>query len=288
MKSWVFALPTNREFWAWDKAKQRYTPRVVTTEQARRIVEETKRALEHWARLAPAGGSAYTPPVLREHKREGARCGSILDVKLSGVLERRGLWLLVDWLDATAHDIETFKSQHVSIGIDPSYRDGSGEVFGPLIDELSLTEHPRLREIGSIQDTLNLRLADALEQEQVMEEELKALMERIELLESKVAAMEEKAQEAPAEAPEAEMSDEEQPAAEDEEVRASDFEALALRLADLLAPRLAEDLKSQRQGERPAAAPPTGQRKPTTPEAKIKAANAQGLVGIAAIKASLK
>jgi hypothetical protein len=284
MKTWVFCLPTNTEFWAWDEDKQDYTPRVVTTEQARRIVAETLRALAFWASIAPEGSAPYTPPVLREHKREGQRYGSIVGIKLSGVLEKRGIWLQVDWLDATYEDIEAYKSQHVSIGTVKSYRDGSGEVFGPLVNELSLTEHPRLRGIGSIQDTLTLRLSDAMEKSTMTEEEIMALLEphlsEIATLKEELTTLKEEVatlkKEEPDETPEevVETADEE---GEDK------MEELATKLSD----RIFEKLEAKRVGGRAAGAPPVG-KKPQTTVGKLEVAKKSGLKGMAAIEAALK
>lgn len=287
MRTWVFCLPTNTEFWAWDEDKQDYTPRVVTTEQARRIVAETLRALAFWASIAPEGSAPYTPPVLREHKREGQRYGSVVGCKLSGILEKRGIWLQVDWLDATYEDIEAYKSQHVSIGTVKSYRDGSGEVFGPLVNELSLTEHPRLRGIGSIQDTLTLRLSDAMEKSTMTEEEIMALLEphlseiltlkdELTALKDEVAALKEEKVDEPPEAVEevVEVADE-----EDEDK----MEELATKLSD----RIYEKLEAKRVGARGAALPSAGKR-PQTTEGKLEAAKKSGLRGMDAINAALK
>lgn len=297
MKSWVFALPTNREFWAWDATKKDYTPRVVTTEQARQLVAETLRALEFWRSIAPAGSTPYTPPVLREHERAGRRCGSILDCKLSGLLEKRGVWLFVDWLDATAADIEAYNSQYVSIGTVQSYRDGSGQVFGPIVDELSLTEHPRLRGIGTIQDTLTLRLSDAMEVVMTKEEVEAMMAPLMEQLAAQQAVIDELKQ-AQAEKgagegePPADLADEENldelDAADDEEKKPDEMET---RLADRITKQVLEGVTTQlgtmRLGAYPAAPPPAG-KTPRTVVEKLAAAKAKGLTGQAAIDEAMK
>lgn len=249
MKSWVFALPTNREFWAWDATKKDYTPRVVTTEQARQLVAETLRALEFWRSIAPANSTPYTPPVLREHVRAGKRCGSIIDIKLSGLLEKRGVWLLVDWLDATAADIMAYKSQYVSIGTVQTYRDGSGQVFGPIVDELSLTEHPRLRGIGAIQDTLTLRLSDAMEVA-MTKEEIEAMMaplqEKINAQQAMIEEMQQKLaeKEVEVEAADEEKTDEEK-ADEEGAAELADEEKVDEDMETRLADRITERVSTQ-------------------------------------------
>lgn len=296
-KSWVFALPTNKEIWVWNESKQDYTPRTISTKQAQEVVAETKRALAYWTAITPTGSTPYRPPVLREHLRSGSRFGSIVDCKVSGSLDKRGIYILIDWLDSTFDDIESYKSQHVSIGICSSYRDGTGEVFGSIIDELSLTEHPRLRGIGSIQDTLSLRLSDVIfikEENKMSEEEFLAMAEQYnvklgELSEMIVALKAEvDALKAPSEDAPVEASDE----VEEEELEASDadsedeeakLEALAAKLSD----KVVAHLQGMRLGERPNAPAPSGKR-PVTPEDKLKAAKASGLSGIAAINAALK
>lgn len=297
-KSWVFALPVNQEIWVWDESKQDYVPKTISTAQARSIVDETKRALAYWQSITPAGSTPYTPPVLREHVREGKRFGSILDVKLSGLAEKRGIYLLIDWAESTFEDIEERESQHVSIGITPSYRDGTGEVFSSIIDELSLTEHPRLRGIGSIQDTLSLRLSDVIlpqEEKNMSDEEILALAEqllaKVEALAETVAAIrvELDAIKKPAEEEAVEASDEDKKE-EDEDLEASDEQSeeekedeIAARLAD----KIFKNLQDMRLGERPNAPAPSGKR-PVTAVDKLSAAKAKGLTGLEALKASFK
>lgn len=294
-KSWVFALPINQEIWVWDESKSDYVPRTISTNQAKQIVAETKRALEYWRSITPSGSTPYTPPVLREHERQGSRYGSILDAKVSGTLEMRGIYLHIDWLDATYEDIESYKSQHVSIGITPSYRDGTGEVFGSIIDEVSLTEHPRLRGIGSIQDTLSLRLSDVIQTkgDNMSEEEVIALFEQYnaklqELYDSMIALKAEldaikPAEDAPVEASDAEEKPEEDIEASDAEDEAKKEEELAARLAD----KLFAHLQGMRLGDRPNAPAPSGKR-PVTPIDKLAAAKQKGLSGMDALKASFK
>lgn len=301
-RTWVFALPVNQEIWIWDASKEDYIPRIITKAQAELAISETRRAIAHWASLTPSGGTPYTPPVLAEHVRKGQRFGSILDAKLSGTGDRRGVYLLIDWLDATFADIESYKSQHVSIGITPNYRDGSGEVFASLIDELSLTEHPRLRGIGSIQDTLSLRLSDAIlttQGDDMSEEEILALFEQylaklnnveelVNVLKAdldafkaeETPASEDAAQDAPEDAVEASDA-----ASEEEDKKEEELQA---QLADKIATRVLKQLTTMRLGDLPTSPAPSGKRVPQTVEGKLAAAKASGLVGIAAINAALK
>lgn len=207
------------------------------------------------------------------------------------------MWLFVDWLDATAADIKAYKSQYVSIGTVQSYRDGSGQVFGPIVDELSLTEHPRLRGIGAIQDTLNLRLSDAMETEMTKEEIEAMLTERMTPLMDQIAAqqatIDELKQALAEKEPEVELTDEEkEPEVEvemaDEEKPDEAMETrLADRITEQVTTKLVERLGTMRLGGHPAAAPPIG-KTPRTIEEKLRAARAKGLSGQAAIDEALK
>lgn len=162
MRCWIFALPVNVEVWAWSADAQDYLPRLVTEAEAAGYVAETQRALAHWRAVAPAGLTPYRPPLLVEHERRGERLGSIIEARLAGTGARRGVYLLADWTPQGWARVQSGRACHVSISTTPHYRDGDGAEFRGLIDELSLTEHPRLKNIGTIQDTLALRLADAL------------------------------------------------------------------------------------------------------------------------------
>jgi hypothetical protein len=249
MKSWVFALPVDVEVWAWSPTAQDYLPRLVTEAEAAQLVSETQRALAHWRAVAPAGSTPYTPPILVEHQRAGQRQGGILDARLAGAGDRRGVYLLADWTEGAWSRVVADMTAHVSIGTVPSYRDGDGETFGPLIDELSLTEHPRLKSIGTIQDTMALRLADALHTGVLMTPE--EMMAKLEELAAMCAAQQEqinalmasKADEA-----EAEMIGEAMDAADEgaaDEEKKDEGMALADQIVSKLTPVMTAQIEAQ-------------------------------------------
>jgi len=292
MNSWVFALPVDQEIWAWDESKKDYTKRIISSKQAKAIVLETRRALDYWKSITPTGSTPYRPPVLREHERTGTRFGSVLDAKVKGFGKKRGIYLHVDWLSATYADIEEFKSQHVSIGISGSYRDGTGEQFSAFVDELSLTEHPRLRGIGSIQDTLSLRLSDAIQsKEKIMsEDEIMALVEQFQAQVAELAAQIQSLTEqfAAMKPVEIEASDSDKDDEDDLEASDEDKEKKEDEMAARLADKIHKNLLSLRLGDRPTPPAPSGVRKPVTTEDKLAAAKASGLTGRAAIEKALK
>lgn len=291
MRSWVLALPIGEEVWAWNEARGDYEPRTILEPYAQRLVAETRRALAHWASVALPGTEPYTPPVITEHERSGARLGSLLDAKIAPTPTGRGVYLLVDWTAEAARDITALKRRHVSIGTLPTYRDGDGAVFAPLIDEMSLTEHPRLKTIGTIQDTLALRLADAppTRETPMTPEEMMILIEE---LTTRLAALEqwqatelakEQAEDAvdpamvvdAAAMDAADMTPEQQAAAAEDE--------MVTKLSDRIVAQVTTKLGAMRLGNAPAAQPPIKPPKLT----KLEAAKQAGKSGRAAIAASL-
>lgn len=238
--SWVYALPPG------PLVLQDGTSTVVTDSQLTDLARETRRyLLATAARAHRAGVTPYRLPVLSEHQRTGKRLGSLLDAKIADRQGKRGLWLLVSWTAAAWTSIEHEEIVHVSVGTEPTYTDETGTTYGPLVWELSITTHPRVKTLGSIQDTLRLRLSDKdkkMSPEEIAEI-MAAQMQAIESLTARIAALEEaQATAQEMEAAEAAEDDKE----EEEEIKAADDDKdkMALALADALAP-FAASLKAQ-------------------------------------------
>lgn len=165
MRQWVFSLPVGRPVLFWDPEEGEagaYVEKVVDDEWATTVVANTNRALMTWATEAPPGGTPYTLPVLREHNHAGWRGGNVYGAKLAGEGAWYGIYLDTEWLPGVAEQIDRKETCFVSIGTYGSYLDYAGRDFGPMVEELSITENPRLKNMGSIQDTRALRLSDAL------------------------------------------------------------------------------------------------------------------------------
>lgn len=169
-ESWVFSLPIGVPVWTGERM------RLFTEKQAGEYVRNTNEALEYFR--ASASGSAYSFPVKVNHKTAGKRYGDVLEAKVGGDGAKRGVYLRVRWKADTWKQIHASEYQHVSVGVDPSLTLQNGKKLGPLIVELSLTEEPRITSIGTIQDTIGLRLSRARfaqDGEGKMEEVLNAL-----------------------------------------------------------------------------------------------------------------
>jgi len=165
-QSWVYALPVGEPIVFWDDEAQAYTEANIQEPWATKLVMNTNRAIQDWAAETPKGMTPYHPPVLREHQMAGWRGGDLLEARLAGSREDStyGVYLLVDWLEGVWGNIQSGETAHVSIGTLSTYLDSHGREYSPMIQELSITETPRLKNIGAIQDTVSLRLSDALTQ----------------------------------------------------------------------------------------------------------------------------
>lgn len=168
-ESWVFSLPIGVPVFTGESM------RTFTEKQAGEYVRNTNEALEYFR--ASASGSAYSFPVKVNHKTSGTRFGDVREAKVGGIGSKRGVYLRVRWNPDTWAEIRASRYQHVSVGVDPSFTLQNGKKLGPLIVELSLTEEPRITSIGTIQDTIGLRLSRArfAQGEGQMEEVLSAL-----------------------------------------------------------------------------------------------------------------
>lgn len=202
MRQWVFAAPIEQPFVVWSVEDQVYKTAVFTREAAQRYVDNTNAAILAWRQDAvEAGVSPFLPPVLREHQNQGWRGGSIHGAKVAGSGAKYGIYLDVEWLPSVAADVRSNHTSFVSIGTLATYTDYQGREFSPVINELSITEDPRLKNIGKIQDTMSLRLSEALNygERKMTEEQIKQLMDqlasisgRLDAIEARQAQIEEK------------------------------------------------------------------------------------------------
>ena len=154
--SWVLALPEGDLTYRGEKVE-------ITPDYLHLVASETRKAIYAWSQRAEqAGTSPYRPPVIREHAWAGERYGDVLDAKVSsGPSGGDALWVKVAWTPETWDQIEAGAVAHVSVRVDGSFQDDAGEVYGPLVRELSLTASPALKAIGTIQDHISIQLSDS-------------------------------------------------------------------------------------------------------------------------------
>lgn len=196
-RQWVFALPIGREITFWDEATSSYVLHTVDEDYGQRLVANTNAALKAWREDSPEGSTPYTLPVLREHRRMGWRGGSIFGSRMAGVGPRHGVYLDVEWTSEVEKAIADKATNFVSIGTLGVYTDYQGRDFSPMIEELSITENPRLKNMGAIQDTQSLRLSEAVRQgvdtvdEQKILEMLTQIADRLDAVDARVLANEE-------------------------------------------------------------------------------------------------
>lgn len=162
--SWVFALPVGEPLLFWDEEAQDYSWTTVDRAHAEALVANTNRAIQDWAAETPAGRTPYRPPILREHQFEGWRGGDLTEARLAGSQAEGtfGIYLRTSWLPSLWDQIQEGSTAHVSIGTLNKYVDSKGRDYSPCIQELSITETPRLKNLGTIQDTVSLQLSDAI------------------------------------------------------------------------------------------------------------------------------
>lgn len=162
MRQWVFALPVGRDVWFWDEEQGEYYVKNIAPEYALELVTNTNEALRVWAEDTAPTMTPYKIPVLKEHARMGWRGGDIWGARLAGEGLAHGIYLDVEWMPEVEEAIAKGSTAHVSIGTAATYVDYAGRAWGAMIDELSITENPRLKNLGTIQDTMSLRLSDAI------------------------------------------------------------------------------------------------------------------------------
>lgn len=281
--SWVLVLPIGKTIVIWDGEAERYAPRRISERYAQALASETRRALADWRRDAEAAGlTPFYPPVLSEHVWEGKRFGDVQDVKVAGVGPLRGLYLFVQWGAGAWADIQKDLTQHVSIGTLPSYVDAKGRTYAPIVQELSITGAPRLKDIGVIKDHIGLRLSDALNTRS-KKMTLEEAVAKIEELMTKVAELETKMVEKADE----EMEGEGDMLA-DGEVTEEEADAMADKIAAKLSDKVADKVIAKMQGLRLGEGGAASGASKALPKDPLARAKAQGLKGGAAITAAFR
>lgn len=132
--------------------------RDITRELAASTVDKTNEAIAAFDEMAPDGASPYRFPALRDHQQMGDTFGTIEQAKFGSIDGKTGAWFRVRWTDEARAIIAAQTLRYVSLHID-EYTVQDGRTFSPVAVDLSLTAYPRIQSIGTVQDTLGLRLS---------------------------------------------------------------------------------------------------------------------------------
>jgi hypothetical protein len=236
-------VPAQGPFWVFCLAEQTMTlpdrdgdTLLVDRAYCERFASEYRRAVEHWAALSP--DRPFYSPLLLEHgeEKDARRHGDVLSLAYAQRGERRGCWALIDPTPELRRDIAAGLVQYLSPHIKFRFEDADGEVFSPLLLELSCTVYPYLKRLGTILGGYELALSAARAVN--TGENMEGLQELMDMLEEMRAAMETLAErvtelEAPAEeeAP-ADEDTVEAMADDDEEVEAASDDEEVEAMAD--------------------------------------------------------
>jgi len=187
-KSWVRLFRAGKLFYAGE-------PMEVTEGELDLIAADTNRLIANCEKYASEAGddrTAWKPPIMAEHESEGGKTfGRITRVKRNGA----ELFGLVQWKGATWEQVLSEDVEFISPHIVGGYQDSKGETYARVLWEASLTTHPKLKDIGRVQDTLSIRLSDNTtitlneQEEKQMEELVNELMARFDALEAKIDAL---------------------------------------------------------------------------------------------------
>lgn len=201
---WIFCLPHGEMFIPGRREARERTgddtiPLSIMVDRyyCERMASEYQRALEHWARMSPAGQQRYSP-LLLEHgeSKDGVRHGDVISLAYAERDDHTGLWALCDPSVEIRRLINAELIKHVSPHIRWRFEDADGEVFAPHLLELSFVANPYLTRLGTILGggyTLVLSAAHEadLTGEDLMNfaELLETMGQRLDALESKIAEL---------------------------------------------------------------------------------------------------
>lgn len=131
---------------------------VMTVARLQAIADNTNRLIRSFKARARAGKTAFSLPIRVEHEAGGARLGDIDELRFAD-LDSTGhaLWAYGLWSEGAWRAIEQKDIKFVSIGTEPNYIDELGNSFGEVLVEFSVVDHPLIKDIGTLQDTMSLR-----------------------------------------------------------------------------------------------------------------------------------
>lgn len=245
-KSWVLVMPLGQHH-AQNKASGEMIRFDVNEDLALELAAESRRMLYNFEQYTAPGMTPIRVPIKTEHEPDGQVNGVVEDFKVSGEGRWRGVYALMGWNESTWSDIHSERVRYVSPGIKGKYVDDHGVEYGPVINEVSITGEPRLKSIGTIQDTLTLRLSEAdmdeieklkkelaeikaakAEEIQKLQTEREKIEEKLLALTEKVSALETPSDEDPAQTDGTPEETDEDPV----EIAASESDKLVLALSE--------------------------------------------------------
>jgi hypothetical protein len=142
----------------------------LTREDLVEIVTETIRWISDTRAITPIDSTThYYPPLLKEHARDGARWGSVVDFEVrDGDAELAELWGKLSPHPEIVWGIESKIYVYVSIKIKWGYTSAEGVTYGAIVEEVSLTGTPYFKNIGTLQDHWGISCSETLAQELVL------------------------------------------------------------------------------------------------------------------------
>lgn len=148
-----------------------YAGKLVELERAdlEEIVTETLRWISDTRAITPLDSTThYYPPILKEHAKDGARWGSVVDFEVRDAGELAELWGKLRPHPEIVWGIEDGRYVYVSIKIRWNYTSAEGVTYGAVVEEVSLTGTPYFKNIGTLQDHWGISCSDSLAQELVL------------------------------------------------------------------------------------------------------------------------
>lgn len=239
--TWVRVLPEGLMEYKGQRVEYTKADLKAIAEDTNRLIRNSRKyAEEGLIKMAADGIEAeatpWHPPFLREHGKaaNGQTTGTkMLEARATG----NNLWALMAWSDDDHTLVMSDRIEFVSPGIRYNFTDFKGERYAAVLWEISATTHPKRKDIGRIQDTLDVRLSDNetitinLAEANDMEELLNKMLGMLEAMNTKIDKMN-ASEDGEGEEVEASDNDGADPSPPDVQASDDDAEAKIVELSD--------------------------------------------------------
>lgn len=112
---------------------------------------------------AETNSTPWRPPIKSEHHPLSPSLGRVEEVRFGEFMPGKlGNWARIKWRDEVRAAVENGAHEYLSIGLFGKFPTQRGSVYGPVFGEISVTGWPKAQSLGTLQETLHIRLSNTL------------------------------------------------------------------------------------------------------------------------------
>ncbi len=156
---WVFVMPVGQVY---DEDLE--VTHDWNAEFVQHVAEQNKALFAELDEIAADTNSTpWRPPVKSEHHPLSPSLGRVEEVRFGEFMPGKlGNWARIKWRDDVRASVENGAHEYLSIGLFGKFPTQRGSVYGPVFGEISVTGWPKAQSLGTLQETLHIRLSNTL------------------------------------------------------------------------------------------------------------------------------